>query len=443
MNRTEERNALLAKCTAMLDLADTENRALTSAEQETYDHNTTRIRALNLEIDGGQRPTFREQPSNALDDTPVDALGEPRSRRIQTFHPGAKLQAFPNNRDGHAQAYRSGQWLRASLLGDLKALNWCDRNGVQIDVRAAHSAGENAKGGVLVPEEFSATIIRLVDEYGVFRRNTRVVPMTSDTLNIPRRTGGLTAYYVGEAAEGTESDTAWDNVALVAKKLMILSRMSSEIADDALISMVDMLAMECALAFALKEDTVGFTGTGLATDGGIVGVLVKAIDGNHALAKVVAAAAHDTLGEIDADDLLNLMAAIPAYAKARSRWYCSPSALDLVFNAIKIAGGGTTFENLANAVEPRFLGYPIELSPVFPDSPTTDYSNAVMIAFGNLAQASTLGSRREVRFATTDSRYWEQDQIGVKATMRHDINVHDLGSASVKSPFAVLVGGAS
>jgi HK97 family phage major capsid protein len=267
--------------------------------------------------------------------------------------------------------------------------------------------------------------------------------MSTDTLSIPRRTGGLTAHYVGESTEGTESDTAWDNVSLVAKKLMILSRMSSEIADDALISMADMLAMEAALAFALKEDTVGFNGTGSSTDGGIVGVLVKAIDGNHALARVAAVAPHNLLTEIDADDLLNLMGAIPAFAKAQSKWYCSPAALDLVFNAIKIAAGGNSFDNLANAPAPSFLGYPIELSPLFPDDPVSDYNDVPMIAFGNLALASTLGVRRELRFATTDSRYWEQDQIGVKATMRHDINVHDLGSATVKSPFAVLVGDAA
>lgn len=437
-----ERTALLARAESLLDAADESDRALTPVEQADYDAAVRRVEQINAEF-GQQKPTFRGQPSNALDDTEVLAIGEPRSRRIPTFHPGAKLQAFPNNRDGHAQAYRTGQWLRASLLGDPKALNWCASNGVQIDVRAAHSAGENAKGGVLVPEEFSANILRLVDEYGVFRRNSRVVPMTSDTLNIPRRTGGLTAHYVGENTEGTESDTAWDNVALVAKKLMILSRMSSEIAEDALISMVDMLAMECALAFALKEDTVGFTGTGISTDGGIVGVLVKAIDGTHTKAAVTASGAGDscdTFTEITADHLLDLMGAVPAYAKAQSKWYCSPSAMSLVFDAIKIAGGGNSLENLANAVEPRFLGYPIELSPVFPDDPTADLSGDVMIAFGNLAQASTLGSRREIRFATTDSRYWEQDQVGVKATMRHDINVHDLGSASVKSPFAVLVG---
>lgn len=440
----EERDALLVECERLLDLTESEARSFTPDEAIAYDEKIQRIRALNLQLASAQQPTFSDdrvaQPSSTLDDTPADQLGTPRPRSLPTFHPGAKLRAFANTRDGQAQAYRSAQWVRAALLGDPKAITWCERNGMRVDIRAAHSAGENAKGGVLVIEEFSAAIIRLVDEYGVFRRNSRVVPMSSDTLNIPRRAGGLTAHYVGENAEGTESDTGWDNVQLVAKKLMILTRMSSEIADDALISMADMLAIEAALAFALKEDTVGFNGTGSAGDGGIVGVLVKALDAEHTMAKVAAATGHNLLTEIDADDLLALMAMVPKYAKKGAAWYCSPAAQEVVFNAIKIAGGGNTRDLLADSDTPRFLGYPIETTEVMADNPTTDYTNAVMVGFGNLGQASTLGSRREIRFATTDSRYWEQDQIGVRATMRHDINVHDLGSTTAKSPFAVLVG---
>lgn len=441
----QERTALLAEGEAILDDADAKNRALTNAEDARLKAITAQVEQMNVEISrrnleavGG--PGSRGQPSGDVDDLDRD----PPRGRIATFNSGAKLKAFADNREGHSSALRSGMWLRAALLGEAKALNWCQSNGVNVDIRAAHSAGDNAKGGVLVPEELSRTIIRLVEEFGVFRRNTRVVPMTSDTLNIPRRTGGLTAHYVGENTEGTESDTAWNNVSLVAKKLMILTRMSSEISEDAIISMADILAMEAALAFAEKEDNVGFIGTGSGADGGIVGVLVKALDAAHSNAKVTASGAGnsaDVFAELTADHLLELMAAVPKFARRGAAWYCSPTAKSLVIDAIKMAGGGTTSQMLAERMSDSFLGYPVQESTVFPDDPAEDLSGKVMLAFGNLAQASTLGSRREMRFATTDSRYWEADQIGVKATMRHDINVHDLGDDDErKSPFCVLVG---
>jgi len=68
------------------------------------------------------------------------------------------------------------------------------------------------------------------------------------------------------------------------------------------------------------------------------------------------------------------------------------------------------------------------------------YNNLPMIGFGNLGMACSLGDRRGIRVALSSEQYWEEDQIGVKGTMRHDINVHDLGSTTVKSPFAVLIG---
>jgi HK97 family phage major capsid protein len=127
-------------------------------------------------------------------------------------------------------------------------------------------------------------------------------------------------------------------------------------------------------------------------------------------------------------------------AKGEAKWYCSPTALALVFDAISIAGGGNSMQNLANAPEPTFLGYPIVVTPMMADDAGATYNGAAMIGFGNLRQAATVATRRGVRVQTTDQRYWAEDQIGIKGTLRHSIVVHDLGSSTVKSPFAVLIG---
>ena len=64
-----------------------------------------------------------------------------------------------------------------------------------------------------------AAIIDLREQYGVFRQNTRVVRMGSDTLTIPRRASGLTGYFVGEAASITESTGTFDQVSLIREKI--------------------------------------------------------------------------------------------------------------------------------------------------------------------------------------------------------------------------------
>ena len=438
-----ERTQIMAEAEEILETAEENGRSPGDEETERFNLCLAKVEqldvdiALKLELEAKQKASIKIDPAHKP--APAEPMmAKPKAESVSIPRSYGKMVAFPKTPEGEMRAFKAGQFIMATIYGSTKAADWCRQNGMNI--RSALAGGINTAGGVLVPEEFERAIIDLREQYGVFRRLVRVRPMGSDTTNIPRRTGGLTAYYTGENTAGTESDATWDNVQLVAKKLMVLTRMSSEVSEDAIIDLADTMASEIAYAFALKEDTVGFTGTGISTDGGIVGVNVKIIDGNHTKGVVDATSATDTLPEIDAEDLINLMSVIPMYARAGSSWICSPTALDVVFNAIKVAGGGNTRDMLGDLDTPRFLGYPIVVTDIYPDNVATVYNNLPMIGFGNLGMACSLGDRRGIRVALSSEQYWEEDQIGVKGTMRHDINVHDLGSTTVKSPFAVLIG---
>ncbi|WP_158675439.1 phage major capsid protein [Thiohalobacter thiocyanaticus] len=453
----QQRNEVVARATAILDTADADDRELTTDEQREYDAAVSKTQEINQQIEAerakpqsprfedgavpvhlvqqdGDRPIFqRTQPS-------AEPPGDAGTPRIEAAMPRVSLKSFSNNLQGRNAAYAAGQWLKATLLQDSQAYTWCQSHGLHPDIMAASGTSPNTAGGALVPTELDNAIIDLREQYGLARRIMRVLPMTSNAVDIPRSTGKLAAHFVGENSSGTESDASWDNVQLNAKKLMVLTRMSSEISEDAIITLADWFASDIAYAFALKEDECAFLGDGTSTYGGMTGALVKAVDGSHGKAKVQAASGHDTLGEIDSDDLIKLMAVVPKYAKPGSRWYCSPTAEELVFNAIKVGAGGNTRNTLGDSDMPMFLGYPIEVTDLMADDAAATYNDSVMVAFGNLEQAATLGDRRGIRVQSTADKYWEEDQIGVKGTERFDINVHDLGSDSRKSPFAVLVG---
>src|SRR5229473_315589 len=120
------------------------------------------------------------------------------------------------------QAYTAGMLFKATIFDHAESIEWCKAHGVPI--QKAQGEGIDSAGGFLVPEELMANIIVLREQFGVFRRECRVVPMGSDTLNWPRRTGGLTAFFTGENTAVTESQAAWDNVNLSAKKLAALTR---------------------------------------------------------------------------------------------------------------------------------------------------------------------------------------------------------------------------
>ncbi|MGB7933015.1 MAG: phage major capsid protein [Gammaproteobacteria bacterium] len=228
----------------------------------------------------------------------------------------ASMKAFSNDAKGRESAYRAGKWLQAALLMDGDAIRWCRDAGMDIEdsIRAAHSGADYSRGGVLVPSELAMSIIRLREEYGVFRMRSRVIPMSTDTLTIPRRSGGLTAFCVGEGGEGTESDSTWNDITLTSRKLMVLSRMSSELAEDAIISIADMLADETAYAFALAEDSAGILGDSSSLFGGVRGIVYRFE--NETLAGAIdATSGHDELADVDLSALLLLVGQL--YSDAR------------------------------------------------------------------------------------------------------------------------------
>jgi HK97 family phage major capsid protein len=164
-------------------------------------------------------------------------------------------------------AYRAGLWAKAALFDDVKAEAWCARNGLTL-TRASNEA-TNTAGGALVPDEIMVPIIALRETYGALRATAQVVPMGRDAMSVPRETAGLTVYFLGEATAPTESQMAVDNVGLVAKKLGSLTRVSSELDEDAAIDIGEWLASALGFAFAKKEDECGFNGDGTSTYGGI------------------------------------------------------------------------------------------------------------------------------------------------------------------------------
>lgn len=373
------------------------------------------------------------------------ALGKvyPTARRV---YGGLKYYKTP---DLIETGYRVGQFIKATIWGDHDAQVWCQENevplikanakGDPIIVSAkAQAEGVNSAGGVLVPEEMMNSIIVLRETYGIFRRECRVVPMARDTLNWPRRTGGLTAYFVGENQGLTESQVAFDNVNLTAKKLATLTKLSTEIAEDAVVNIADFVVNEISYAFASKEDDCGFNGDGTSTYGGMRGLTYLAVDGNHNAGKYTAASGHNTFALLDATDITGLMGLLPQYALPNAKFYISQLGFATTFERLIAAAGGNRIDTLDGSIVYRYLGFPIVISQKLPLIGTTLTTKAMMF-FGDLTLAAAMGERRGVTIRRLDERFADNDQIGIMGTERFDINVHDMGNNTTAGPIVSLV----
>lgn len=426
---------------AIKDKAEAESRSMTTEEGDEFDNLLQESERIEKEANRQERLEKQEDRLNQAQprQAPIEmSTGDTRIKveSPQLFRHG-KLQAFSGEK-ARANAYRSGKWLLATVMNNADARQYCRDHGIELRVM---TEGVNSAGGFLVPTEMEDAIIDLRETYGVARRYCRMHPMSSDSTNVPRRAGGLTAYFVGETDAITESEKSWNNVELVAKKLAVLTRMSTDLSEDSIINLADDLAMEMAYAFAVKEDQCLFDGDGSSTYGGMVGLRTLMIDGDHDGSYVEAAAAGDNWSEIDDSDLDSVEAAVPEYADAGSAWFCSKKAKVATFKRLIKAAGGASARELAEGTFTQYSGYPIVTTPAMPSDDSSAALNAkIMIIFGNLRMSTTFASRRGITIKVTDQRYIEYDQIGLQATERFTIVNHDIGDDSNAGPVVGLLG---
>jgi len=356
----------------------------------------------------------------------------PSAPRVDVSMPrrSGRLKAFSNDSRGEEAAYRSGMWAQAVLFGNRDAERWCKDYGVRVMTGGA--PGQS----VIVPDEMILPIIDLRLQYGIARQHCYVQPMNSDTATVPRRKSGVTAYFVGRGDSTTESDAAIDDIQLVSREVAALTRISNSYAADAAINLADHLANEMAYAFAVKEDQCLFNGDGTSAYGGIQGIRSKILSKAGA---VTAATNHDTFAEIDHDDLVSVIGALPNFPGINPKWYSSKRGNALVFQALKTAAGGNSARDLEGRPLNEYLGDEIVLTEAMPTAITT-LSGAAMLVYGDLNMGVTFGDRQGFEIQVLRERYAEYRQIGIQAVERFDINVHGVGDATNAGPIGALIG---
>lgn len=446
--------AITAEMRKMSDQLAAEDRTgFNEEETAKFDQLTAESKAVQASLKVEQDILAQEKRLAAKPDqnkVAADEAEKPVESKLSNYaipkqYRSGALKSFqgPNAEE---RAYRSGMFLLATMSPNeqtrANASRYCRDHGM-----LAQTGQTAAGGGVLVPEELSQAIIDLREKYGIFRQNVRVMPMGSDTMIVPRRASGVTAYFVSDGVATTESEKGWDGAELVAKELASLIRYPLTLAEDAIISVADDLANEIAYAFALKEDQCGFIGDGTSTYGGITGVTIKINDAQHANNYTtnggsaggvkVAAAGHTAFSTLTLSDFEDMVGYLPEYASPNAKWYFSRAGFAASAQRLMDAGGGNTNSSLAAGAPMTFLGYPVVISQVLNATLAADAS-AIACLFGDLSLAAAMGDRRSISISSSSDRYFEYRQIGIQGVERVDINCHSLGTMTAAGPVIAL-----
>jgi HK97 family phage major capsid protein len=337
--------------------------------------------------------------------------------------------------------YAFGQMAKMIGRNDKKAHQWLVENGYYTKGQNEAADGD---GGYLVPQILANEIIFLRDKFGVMRQNARVMGMSSDNLNVPKNSASTTAYWPAENTNITASQITFTNVQVLAKKLAILTQVSSELQEDSLVDVGAALAEDMAYVMAYNEDLATFLGDGTSTYGGITGVVpaIAAVNGGNNAGWIYTAA--DVTGNWNATtlaDLRKLTSAIPEYADTSdAKFYMNRAFFQqVVCNDLDALSGNGFFDlTAAPGPNPTLFGYPVVYTQVLSKDPTPA-ADTCLALFGNLKTGSIMGSRRDLRIQVSDQAGFISDSLYYRATERFGFQFHDLPTASVAGSVVALI----
>lgn len=273
----------------------------------------------------------------------------------------------------------------------IKKLYKKDFNGL---TEKALSEDVDSAGGFLVPEEATAEILRVAEDFGLIRKLARVIPMKRDIFNFPILGTGATVTWPGESVNGTDGSPAFANVKMTAKTAMCLVPMSNELLADAEGAVVDSIMELVAEALAGEEDNQGLVGTGAP----FTGVL------NHPDVNVVQMATGKTgFTSPVLNDWRDLITPLKANARAGAVYIMHRTVFAAAQELLQNSQNVASFQNPiigqklegGNLTPAGFLwGYPVYDSEKMPNTAATAVSTKFAI-FGNF-KYFLLGDRAEM-----------------------------------------------
>jgi HK97 family phage major capsid protein len=363
---------------------------------------------------------------------PVEVAAVNAAPAVGPSYSSRAAKHFRSSSDAEA----CGRWIRGFVLGRAEDRAWYTKN---VEERAL-SPNDNNKGGTFVPDSFAGVVIRLVESFGSFPSQANNLTMTSDTLYIPRRTAGNTAYHTAANAETTPTDMATDNVMLSSKEVRVGTRVPNQLIDDSAIDLASLVAEEFALAIAQRIDLDGFTGNGTSTFGGIRGIQwIYENQTNLTTAANIFNSAQTSVANLTVDDFMGAIAKAPTYAiqGAGTGWYCTPQMHALAMQSLALGGSGALAMEVVDGVRrPTFLGYPVYFNNAMRTTASTDQ---VVALFGDMKKSSHFALRRQVAVRASTDRYIEFDQTYFQATVSYDAISPDIGDATTSGPVVALL----
>ena len=136
--------------------------------------------------------------------------------------------------------------------------------------------------------------------------------------------------------------------------------MSTELSEDSVISMTDLITRDIATQLAWAEDLNSFLGDGTGTYGGISGIF------DALQAGAIVTASGTSWAGVALTDLHAMVGKLPMYAGIQPKWYMHSYGYHASVVPLLVALGGTDMRQTEQGGQMMLLGYPVVFTQVLP-----------------------------------------------------------------------------
>jgi len=317
----------------------------------------------------------------------------------------------------HAERQIFHTWLRDGMDG----LSMEQRQQVVAkarEVRNTMSTGTGSEGGFTVPQEFSATMLEALKEFGGMRDVATLLPTESGapmdwpTTDATSEEGEI----VGENAAVTNQDATFGTKALGTHKFSSKTiAVPFELLQDSGIDLEAHITSRLQQRLGRITNRLFTDGTGTGQPEGIV---TGAVEGKIGATGQTVTVTHN--------DLIDLKHSVdPAYRTNNPRWMFHDQTLKVIKKLKDDQGRPLWIPGVATAEPDTIDGNPYVINQHMP----VMAADAKSIIYGDLSKYIIRDVMQFLLFRLTDSKYTEKGQVGFLAFMRSGGGLMDVGGA--------------
>lgn len=269
-----------------------------------------------------------------------------------------------------------------------------------LNIVKALAEGVNADGGFLTPTEFRAELVRDIADKPFLRNLVTVIPMTSDSLELPTLLSSVKTSWGSENTTISTTTARFGQLTFAPKRLNTFLYTSRELVADSALNVVQLITRLMTEAIGAEEDRVIVNGSGSGQPKGILQETLGGIDNANTDANLP-------------DNIKKLPFKLGTAYRRNARWLVNSVSAGVI-SALKDSQNNYLIRNLEGKglEEATLAGYPIHEQNDMPLD---------TLLFGDLS-FYYLADREQISVETTTegAGTFEKHQVAIKVIERID-----------------------